>query len=438
MWEGCGKSNCVNVVFGFHPDSAGGGGGGSAWAEVRAGGRPCTQSFAEYGPTDFAPVRVIDSKGVEKMTVQQQMAELRGYIRAASGERDVLRHVHLVWYFVGERWQEADLFLVRELAAITGVIVVLSKRDQRTDEAADNLRAAVRADLGDAVPVAEVGDPRGTRNWIPDDCGEGHGEEWIDVSLRSRTWQCVKEVGVALESGDPILCGRRGDDSPFGHCGLVRASIDLLPKVCRQSFLTAQRVDMGAKHARAAAVVGAFTASAAGVGACPVPFADLPVLLAMEATMAASLIAVYGVPFDAFGADQLVALHSGVVGVGGALGYFTAQVLKGLPGLNIAGSSIDMLIAGTTVATLGVAMSVVLTRAISADTLDTTGDAARMIGLVASRIDVGGAVRAIASAGGSRARARDAIQELIEGGVRGEEECAAASGGRAGGRRPAP
>jgi uncharacterized protein (DUF697 family)/energy-coupling factor transporter ATP-binding protein EcfA2 len=410
--SGLGKSACVNVVFGFHPDSGG--------AEVRAGGRPCTQRFAEYGPTDFAPVRVIDSKGVEKMAVAEQMKELRGYIRAASAERDVLRHVHLVWYFIGDRWQEADLFLVRELMEMTGVVVVLSKRDQRTEEGAANLKQAVRDDLGDSAFVAEVGDPRGTRNWIPSDCGEGHGEEWIEVNMRSKTWRCVAEVAIGPETGDPILCERHGDDSPFGHRALVHASLDLLPKICRQSFLSAQRVDMSAKHTRAAAVIGAFTASAAGVGAVPIPFADLPVLLAMEASMAASLIAVYGVPFDAFGADQLIAIHSGVVGVGGAVGYFTAQVLKGIPGLNIAGSSIDMMIAATAVATLGVAMSVVLTRAISADTVDVTGDAKRMIGLVASRVDVGNAVRSI-TRGGSRGKndgGRNAIQSLIENGVR--------------------
>lgn len=169
---------------------------------------------------------------------------------------------------------------------------------------------------------------------------------------------------------------------------------------------------MSAKHKRAAAVIGAFTASAASVGAVPIPFADMPVLLAMEASMAASLIAVYGVPFEAFGADQLIAIHSGVVGVGGAIGYFTAQVLKGMPGLNIAGASIDMLIAGTAVATLGVAMSVVLTKSITTDTLDSSGGAQRMIGLVASQINTRNAVRQIAGSGG--ARGQDAIQDLIE------------------------
>lgn len=176
---------------------------------------------------------------------------------------------------------------------------------------------------------------------------------------------------------------------------------------------------MSAKHKRAGAVIGAFTASAASVGAVPIPFADMPVLLAMEASMAASLIAVYGVPFEAFGADQLIAIHSGVVGVGGAIGYFTAQVLKGMPGLNVAGSSIDMLIAGTAVASLGIAISVVLTRAITTDTPESPGDRQRMVGMVASEINARSAVRQIAGSGGRRGQ--DAIQLLIEEGVRRQE-----------------
>lgn len=407
--SGTGKSNCVNICFGFHPDAGGAG--------VHESGRPCTQSFAEYGPTSFSPVRIIDSRGVEKMSVEKQMEELREFITEAGREKDVLKHVHLCWYFCGERWQEADRFVVEELRKLVGVIICVSKRDARSAQGVENLRKAVEEDLGRGVFIAEFGDPRGTRNYIVDSCGlDGHGEEDIEVNLRTKTWTCVKEVGVS-ETGDPLLCRRHGSDAPFGHRSLVHASIDLLPKICHQSFLTAQRCDMRAKHVRAAAVIGSFVAAAIGVGAVPVPFADMPILLAMEASMAASLIAVYGVPFSSFGADQLIAIHSGVVGVGGAIGYFTAQVLKGIPVLNIAGASIDMMIAGTAVASLGVAMSVVLTRAISTDMLDTSGNVRRMVGMVASQANVGSAVQAIAR-GGTAASGQDALVGMIEAGAR--------------------
>lgn len=407
--SGTGKSNCVNICFGFHPDAGGAG--------VHESGRPCTQSFAEYGPTSFSPVRIIDSRGVEKMSVEKQLEELREFITEAGKEKDELKPVHLCWYFCGERWQEADKFVVEELRKLVGVIVCVSKRDARSAQGVENLRKAVEEDLGRGVFIAEFGDPRGTRNYIVDSCGlDGHSEEDIEVNLRTKTWTCVKEVGVS-ETGDPLLCRRHGNDAPFGHKSLVHASIDLLPKICHQSFLTAQRCDMRAKHVRAAAVIGSFVAAAIGVGAVPVPFADMPILLAMEASMAASLIAVYGVPFSSFGADQLIAIHSGVVGVGGAIGYFTAQVLKGIPVLNIAGASIDMMIAGTAVASLGVAMSVVLTRAISTDKVDTSGGVRRMVGMVASQANVGSAVQAIAR-GGTAASGQDALVGMIEEGAR--------------------
>lgn len=230
--SGTGKSNCVNIVFGFHPD-------GPTAAEVRDSGRPCTQSFTQYGPTGYSPVRIIDSKGVEKMGVEGQLEELRKFLREACEQRDPLQHIHLSWYFVADRWQAADKLACQELRALTGVIIVIGKRDTRSAAGVDNLRAAIVEDLGTGIYIEEVGDPRGTRNWIPDSCGEpGHAEDDMEISLRGKWWQCEKEVGQVPETGDPIPCGKRGDDSPFGHDRLVKASLDLLPNLCRASFLT--------------------------------------------------------------------------------------------------------------------------------------------------------------------------------------------------------
>lgn len=411
-----GKSNLVNIVFGFHPEETGEG------AEVRHGGRPCTQNFHEYGPTEAAPVRIIDSKGVEKLSVQEQMNELRSYISDACASRNHLEFVHLVWYFVGERWQDGDKMIVTELQTKCAVVLVLSKCDQRSKEGIANMKEAILADIPD-IDIAECGDPRGTRNWIPESCPDGHGPDWIEVSMRTKTWRCVYETTsvpiatAAAVGGDAgeiaVQCGLCGDDSPFGHKELVRMSRELLPKFCRQSFLTAQRVDMNQKHVRAAAVIAGFTASAAGVGAVPVPFADLPVLLAMEATMGASLMAVYGVPLSTMDSGQLVQLHSGIIGVGGAVGYMSAQVLKSIPGLNVAGSSIDMIVAGTAVMTLGISLSVVLTRYITADTPGAE-DIKTLIVNVAKKLDVGAIVRSLIQGHGTSQDVEQQIASAIE------------------------
>lgn len=422
---GIGKSSLVNVVFGFHPQEGGGG------ARTQDGGRPCTQSFSEYGPTDFAPVKIVDSKGVEKLSVMQQMDELRGYIDEQSSSQDILNHIHLVWYFVGDRWEDADKFLVTELERKCGVIVVLSKCDQRTEEGIENLRKAIKEDLSH-IDIVECGDPRGTRNWIPFSCDEGHGEEFVVPNLRQKTWRCKypTEIIIGNAGEQQLYCSCRGDDSPFGHKELVKMSLELLPKFSRQSFLAAQRVDLKQKHIRAAAIIGGFTSGASAIGYIPVPFADIIPLIALEASMAASLIACYGVPFEAFDSSQLIGVHSGIVGIGGAIGYCSAQLLKGVPGLSLAAGSIDMLVAGTCVMTLGVAISAVLTGFITGGGKDDTGDLKKRIGALAKKMNVKNVIKMLTKNRGRKDAVRGEIVRLIEDNVdRGQPDARAITNG---------
>lgn len=351
---GLGKSSLVNLLFDLKL-------GDEQYAQV-SHGKPCTQNFAMYGPSDRSPVRIIDSKGVEKMTVDVQIAELVNYIGECSRKRNVQEQVHLIYYFVGMcRWQDADTEYVKTLRRRCGVILVINKRDLRQDEEVRELREEIRTHFPD-IHIAECGDPRGTRTWIPATCKYNHGEDYLEISMRNKRWECCYTDSFTPQ-GDPIFCEEWGDDSPFGHKELVSMSLDLLPELVRPSFRSAQRVDLTKRHTQAAVIIGSSTATAAGVGATPVPFADLPVLLALEGLMAAGLMAVYGVPLESFNGQTLMALNTGIIGIGGTVGYVTAQMLKSVPGVGtVAGGSIDAMVAGTAVLTLGVAMAAVLTK----------------------------------------------------------------------------
>ena len=89
--SGTGKSSCVNVLFGLQLGDEG--------AALVNHEEPCTQNFKIYGPTRRAPVRIIDSKGVETMTAEDQMDEITGYIIEQKSKQRLEDHVHLCYYF---------------------------------------------------------------------------------------------------------------------------------------------------------------------------------------------------------------------------------------------------------------------------------------------------------------------------------------------------
>lgn len=88
------------------------------------------------------------------------------------------------------------------------------------------------------------------------------------------------------------------------------------------------------------------TGTACGIGAAPIPFSDIAPLLALEAGMAASLAATYGVEMEKIGLSQVAGINTTLLGIGASFGYLTAQMLKCIPVLYLAGAAIDVTIAG--------------------------------------------------------------------------------------------
>lgn len=230
---GTGKSSLINIVFGFTTNSAEG-------AYVRAGGAPVTQEFNQYGPTDVAPVRIIDGKGIERKTVREQMDDIQEYIEEQARDGDQNNQIHLVYYFAGERFQISDIDIIDELKKQCGVIVVLNKCDVRSDEWVKNMEQEIRNNFNE-IPIAKCGDPRGTNNWIPLHCTNNKCPSSTfepDVDYPNKTWRCsaVIDACISHTSGDweTIYCPGEGNDQPFGHKELVKMSHDLLPILCRR------------------------------------------------------------------------------------------------------------------------------------------------------------------------------------------------------------
>ena len=134
------------------------------------------------------------------------------------------------------------------------------------------------------------------------------------------------------------------EDDTASLQALVTLSMHSLPQSYRDAFLSAQLVDLKSKQARAQTVIHSAAASAAAIGAVPIPFSDAILITPIQFTMIAALAVVYGLPNE--GVKVAVApFIAEVIGVLSA-----SSLAKLLPGL---GSAIQSSMAFTLTEVIG-------------------------------------------------------------------------------------
>jgi len=99
--------------------------------------------------------------------------------------------------------------------------------------------------------------------------------------------------------------------------------------------------------------VTAYVAGSAIVGATPVPFADAPILMAMQTAMIANITVIFGMPFDKGFISAMLSAISGAGGVTAVGRSIVANLIKMIPG---AGTIVGGAISGATAATLTLAL----------------------------------------------------------------------------------
>lgn len=225
--SGVGKSSLINRVFGADLAATG-------------AGKPITRYYHRYaGPN----IVLFDTPGWElgdsgeSAFYADTQAFLQRYRTATPTD-----HIHLVWYTIdapSARFTDFDARLITDLLRNYPVILVLTKCDvAREDQKADILRAVARARMPNLVDTAQV-------------------------------------------AAQPLV------GEPLGVDQLVNASFERLPLMERQAFELVASVKTAldqalvarGRSARAHILLAAGEAGAAG--AIPIPFLDIPILLAI-------------------------------------------------------------------------------------------------------------------------------------------------------------
>jgi uncharacterized protein (DUF697 family)/predicted GTPase len=232
---GVGKSTLVNAVF--QGDFA-----------TTGQGRPVTLYTREI-TKEGVPLSVFDTRGLELADNDAALKTLVEFINRRQAEHDANRHIHVVWVCVEEdlrRVENAESALVAALSERAPVVGVITKA--RADH---GFRARVQELMPQAVNVVRV-------RAIRDELDDGH----------------------VLE--------------PMGLRELVELTMTLVPEGQRRAFVAAQKVDIELKKRHARMIVATAAASAAGIGATPIPFSDAALIVPIQIAMVAGISATFG------------------------------------------------------------------------------------------------------------------------------------------------
>jgi uncharacterized protein (DUF697 family) len=292
--SGYGKSTLINSVFQSHLAAVG-------------QGRPVTTKTREFSK-EGVPISIWDTRGLELADFDNTLSELAKVIRERNSERDPGRHIHVAWLCIQEdvrRLDDAEIRLHERLSQLVPVLAVITKA--RND-------AGFRQKVQDLLPHA--------KNVVR-----------------------VRSIVETLDDGHTL--------SPMGLEQLVFATAELVPEGQRRAFAASQKASVEYKKTVSRRVVVAFSTSAAGIVATPIPFADALLLVPNQVAMLATISATFGLDLTKTFLATLAASAAGSSGATFLGRSLVVNVLKLIPG---AGSAAGALIGATTASGLTAAL----------------------------------------------------------------------------------
>lgn len=294
---GVGKSTLVNAVF------------GEDLAETGIG-RPVTSGVNFYRRGDLG---LYDFEGLESFASLKSFTDEFKKVYRKRLKQDPESAIHAVWYCI-------------------------KASDRRLDDQQEKALRRLAVDMKLPVFLVLTQTP-----WYPD--------RGVDPATTAFLQHMV-ERRLPIVGGEAIPVAAIDDPYTgtvkFGLEALVSRTMEAVPEGRRAAFSAAQRVDPDSKSREARRIVHRATASAAAVAATPIPMADAPLLVGVQATMMARVAKVYEVRLSTSNAAKALAGVAATT-VGRSL---VGSLLKLIPG---AGNVINASVAGAITSGLGYA-----------------------------------------------------------------------------------
>ena len=305
--SGVGKSTLINAVL------------GEDLAEVSWGTEGTTKELKIY-ENDSVPFRVIDTVGFEPSFFKEMQAinAVKRWSKESAKDGNHEKQINLIWFCIDGTSRK--LF----------------------DKTIKNLSRATK--MWESIPIIVV---------ITKSYSLPEREENISMV---NTAFAKQKVSKNLRKVIPVVAAiYRINDTAFappdGISELIEATNSLMPEGIEMAKRDLDNFTLSRKNTFAQSFIGVATTGGIIVGAVPVPFADALILVPLETGLVNGLARIYEI---GKGEKSSTFINSIIeVGTVSTAAKTAISGIKAIPGLNIAASVLNAIIAGVFVATIG-------------------------------------------------------------------------------------
>ncbi|KNZ40615.1 YcjF family protein [Acetobacterium bakii] len=306
--SGVGKSTLINAVLGEEKAATG------------RGSKGTTEELAIH-ESKVIPFRIIDTVGFEPSFIKEHKAinAVKKWSKDSAKEGHEDNQINVIWFCVEGTTSKLFPETIKNLSRATSmwksvpVVVVITKSY--------------------SVPEREM-----NIKMVKDAFAE-----------QKRYSKNLAEIIPVVAS--PYVLNDIAFAAPEGITELIDATNDLIPEGIKAGKKDVSTFILNRKRAFAQSIVGLTTTAAVTVGAIPVPFADALILTPIEIGQINALAKLYEINK---GEDSKQFINSIIeVGTVGIAAKTAISALKAIPGINLAASVINAIIAGSIVAAIG-------------------------------------------------------------------------------------
>ena len=306
--SGVGKSTLVNSVL------------GTECAKTGYGTVGTTKELAIY-ESDEVPFRIIDTVGFEPSFFKEAQAinAVKKWSKNSAKNGNEDSQINVIWFCVDGAARKLFAKSINNLSRATSmwpsvpVIVVITK-SYSVPERAENIEMVYQA-----------------------------------FAAQKRYSKNLKKVIPVV--AQTYVLNDSAYAAPEGITELIDATNELLPEGIQAAKNDIAAFKLKRKRAMAQSVVGVSTTSATIVGAIPIPISDAAILNPIEIAEVNALAKIYGINKN----EETKNILNSIVEVGtvGTVAKAAISALKAIPGVNIAASVLNAIIAGSITAALG-------------------------------------------------------------------------------------
>jgi uncharacterized protein (DUF697 family)/GTP-binding protein EngB required for normal cell division len=305
--SGVGKSTLINSVFGVEKAKTG-------W------GNEGTTSKLEIYESESIPFRIIDSVGFEPSIIKKTKAinAVKKWSKDSAKEGNEDNQINVIWFCVEGTSSKLFPETIKSLSTATAmwetvpVIVVITK----------------------SYSVPE-------REWNIEMVNNAFAKQKRSKNLR----KVIPVVASTYVLNDSAYA------APEGITELIGATNELIPEGIKAAETDIYKFMLNRKKGLSQSIVGVATTAGVVVGAVPIPFADAMILTPIEVAEINALAQVYGINKN----EKSKQFFDSIIEVGTVSAVAKAAIsgLKAIPGINLAASVINAIIAGSFVAAIG-------------------------------------------------------------------------------------